>query len=188
MKQTRFNMQGYLIEFDAKTNRWTWNKWEYADSPGGRRVVRRRGSLEFMKMMRALFDKEPYAEPPLQSKEEMEKTLKKDGVDFVFLYQGEISAEDAFKTVEEAEKHHRLETYPMWDLTNYWFGYDDRKQTWAMYDAVTGQLEFTPQHAVQRLNNRRSRLPGQTAQPQPRNRFSPVRQRRAQQAAEPVFH
>lgn len=190
MKHSRFNMQGYLIEFDANTNRWTWNKWEYAEVPSGRRVVRRRGGLEFMKMMRALFDKEPCSKSQVKrsrSKNELERILKNDGVDFIFLYQGETSAEDAFKTVEEAEKHYRLEACPMWNLTNYWFGYDCRMQTWGMYDATTGQLEFTPQHAAQRLNNHRGHS---AAQPQPQNRISRVRGRRfrTQPAVEPVFH
>ncbi|MCP5103360.1 MAG: hypothetical protein GY950_08275, partial [bacterium] len=32
-----------------------------------------------------------------------------------------------------------------WDLTDYWFGFDRELNSWAMYDAFSGNLQFTPQ-------------------------------------------
>jgi hypothetical protein len=155
VKKQKFHMHGHLIEFDVAGGQWTWHKWEYVNGwEDEQRVVRRSGGIEFMKMMPSLFNNSKQ-QPAIQSKEQMETVLKKSGVDFIFLYQGQTTDEKQFKTVEEAEKYHGLESYRDWDLTEYWFSYDSGIQSWAMFDSFSGQLEFTPQSAVKRLNKSR---------------------------------
>jgi hypothetical protein len=156
-------MQGYLIEFDKNNLTWTWNKWEYSTgTQGEKRVIRRSGSLEFMKMLPSVFDgkKEHTSSPtpipspipsPIRNQEEMDKTLDKNGVSFVFLFQGQTREETRFKTTKEAEEFHELNSYPSWDLTDYWFGFDNRMRSWAMYDTYTGNMEFTPRTAEERI-------------------------------------
>lgn len=59
-RKLKFHMHGYLIEFDKKSHRWTWNKWETTHNPGGpQRVVRHSGGLEFMKMFPSLVNGNP---------------------------------------------------------------------------------------------------------------------------------
>lgn len=161
-QELSFNMHGYLIRLDLTTHSWSWTRWDYVESSSGnRKVVRRTGGLEFMKMFPTLVDY-PGSETrgnaiTVTGREEMESTLKKHGVDFVFLYQGEMVDEKGLRTVEEAETINRLDTLPMWELTGYWFSYDHGIQSWAMYDALTGELAFTPSSAEKRLTNRENR-------------------------------
>lgn len=152
-KKKKFNMQGYLIEWDGKTNGWTWNKWEYTQSADGRnRVIRRRGGLEFMKIFPSLVGKDdPNAViPPVFNRDQVDHALKKHGIDYIFLYQGETVEESGFHTVEEAERFYQLDSSPQWTLTRYWFAYDCNMRSWCMYDAGTGHVEFTPAMAEQR--------------------------------------
>ncbi len=157
----KFNMQGFLIEFDKNNFTWTWNKWEYSTgTQGEKRVIRRSGSLEFMKMLPSVFNgkKEHTPSPipipsPIRDQEEMDKTLDKNGVSFIFLFQGLTRAETQFKTTEEAENFYGVNSSPSWDLTDYWFAFDDRIRSWAMYDTYTGNMEFTPRTAEERLTS-----------------------------------
>jgi hypothetical protein len=152
----RFNMQGYLIELDKQTHRWTWSKWEYRkDWEGKKRVIRRSGSLEFMKIFPTVLSasESGVGNIKINNQEQMEAELKKTGVDFIFLYQGETLEERGFKTIAQAEAFHQLESCPQWNLTGYWFSFDWNMQSWAMYDAFTGELKFTPPSAVRRLKD-----------------------------------
>lgn len=163
-----FNMCGYVIRFDTATHSWNWTKWDYADNgpaDGNRRVVRRSGGLEFMKMFPSVFGStQPSGNAArVTEKEDMEAALKKQGVDFIFLYQGEV-VEEEFSSVKEAEKVNGVESFPMWELTHYWFSYDANIQSWAMYDALSGQLEFTPATAAKRLENKSTRIAKQRSQ------------------------
>jgi hypothetical protein len=149
----QFNMQGYLIELDNKNQRWTWNKWDYTrDAAGRKRVVRHRGGLEFMKIFPSLVGGHGSSGtvPAVFNRTQMEKALQKHGVDYIFLYQGETVEESGFHTVEEAECFYRLDACPAWNLTRYWYAYDWNMQSWCMYDAGTGDREFTPASAEPR--------------------------------------
>jgi hypothetical protein len=162
-------MQGYLIELDPSNHSWTWNKWEYAYSPSGqKRVVRRKGGLEFMKMFRSLLGDTNTHEPlpSIRSQKDLEMALNKYGIEYIFLYQGETVDESGFSSVEEAERFYQLDTCTSWSLTDYWFAYDTGLQSWCMFDAYTGKLEFTPHQAEIRLkqNKQRSSLYRQDAQ------------------------
>jgi hypothetical protein len=148
--QIKFNMSGYLIEFNQKNNAWTWMKWEYDEGFGRKRhVVRKSGSIEFMKMSPSIFNKP--SDGAIRSQEEMYRNLDKYGMSFIFLFQGQTLEEKGFDTIEEAVKFHKLDTYPSWNLTGYWFSFDNRTQSWGMYDTFTGKLEFTPQSAFERM-------------------------------------
>lgn len=155
-KQTRYNLHGHMIEYDKRRRAWTWSKWDYAERNGEKKVVRRSGTLQFQKIFPSVFD--GGAENIVaRNSEEMEKALEIRGVDFIFLYQGETRFEGRFKTVEEAERFHNLHACPHWDLTDYWFGFDGNLNSWAMYDAFTGALQFTPESIMnQRSRNTRS--------------------------------
>jgi hypothetical protein len=133
-----------MIQYHEKNRTWTWSKWDYLEQEGKKKVVRCSGTLRFQKIFQAVFEG---GEEPVNARnsKDLKKTLKKNGVDFIFLYQGETKVETQFKTVEEAEKYYRLDVYPHWDLTDYWFGYNRKINSWAMYDAFTGTLQFTPQ-------------------------------------------
>jgi len=161
MKNTtpKFNMHGYLMEFNLNTHRWVWQKWvciEKEGFGGEKKVVCRKGSLEFMKMFPSLFSFSNETDHrTVSDREEMESELKKQGVPFVFMYQWDTQEDTPFKSVEEAHRHHNLDRYPSWDLTEYWYSYDHRMQTWAMYDTFTGGLLFTPQ----RLLEKEKRIP-----------------------------
>ncbi|MGE5340626.1 MAG: hypothetical protein ACM3SY_04010 [Candidatus Omnitrophota bacterium] len=158
-KPNQFNMHGVLIEFDGCRHTWSWTRWEYAEGFGRERhVVRRSGTIEFMKMFPSVFTG-TCERTPAHTHEEMDRLLKKNGVDFIFLYQGSVVEESRFKTVEDAEQYYGLAACPAWNLTAYWFGYDARMQTWGMYDAFTGCLAFTPQSAMaQRQASRSNRM------------------------------
>lgn len=158
-KKKRFNMQGYLIEWDAKTNGWTWSKWEYRRNiDGARTVVRHRGGLEFMKIFPSLVGKDSpdTSVPPVFNRTQMEHALKKQGIDYIFLYQGETVDESSFETIEDAERYYRLDRCPKWTLTRYWFAYDWNMRSWCMYDSGSGDLEFTPEMAEQRASTPRN--------------------------------
>ena len=155
----RFNMHGHLIEFDNQNQCWTWSKWDYGkDWQGEDRVIRRRGTLEFMKMFPNVFpgiEEEPgrgEIHNEIHDREQMETTLERTGIAFIFLHQGETMDENGFKNIEEAEAFYRLNSYPAWDLTEYWFGFDWNIRSWAMYDTFSGELQFTPAGAVKRLS------------------------------------
>lgn len=155
-KQTRYNLHGHMIEYDKRSQAWTWSKWDYAKRNGEKKVVRRGGTLQFQKIFPSVFDGGS-ENIKVHNAEEMENALEVKGVDFIFLYQGETRFEGRFKTVEEAEKFHNLHSCPHWDLTGYWFGFDGDINSWAMYDAFTGVLQFTPESILeQRAQNART--------------------------------
>lgn len=138
-------MQGYLIEFNFQSHSWSWNKWEYQHSTDGmRQVIRQRGGLEFMKMFHSLVDGATLKAGIIQNQKQMDAALKKFGTEYIFLYQGETILERDFQTVEEAETFYQLEECPIWDLTDYWFAYDGKMESWCMFDASTGDQRFTP--------------------------------------------
>ncbi|MCP5047500.1 MAG: hypothetical protein GY940_10035 [bacterium] len=150
----RFNMQGYLMELDVTNHRWTWNKWDYLQVQGEKKqVVRHKGGLEFMKIFPTLVDKKDTGDtvPEFRNKREMDSSLEKIGVEYIFLYQGESIIEKDFQTVEEAETFYRLVSCPAWNLTNYWFAYDGNLRSWCMYDACTGQMQFDASAVEKRL-------------------------------------
>ncbi len=148
----KFNMNGYLIQFDPKTLKWTWSKWDYMSSPNNsQRVVKKSGNIEFMKMFPSVFTGEKESHT-VGSYKEMDSALKSNGVDFIFLYLGQTTEETNYNSVEEAEKSNGVDSSPLWSLTDYWFGFDEKKKTWAMYDASSGREEFTPQSATSPLN------------------------------------
>lgn len=151
-QKLQFNMHGFLIEFDKKHLSWSWTKWDYVPSyDGGTRVVRLRGGLEFMKIFPTLIEGNKQAMPVVRTTEEMDMVLKKHGVDFIFLYQGETRDEPGFCTVEEAQAFYGVTECPVWDLTPYWFSYHRGMNSWCMFDSFTGKLEFTPATASRRL-------------------------------------
>jgi hypothetical protein len=161
-QKMRFNMQGYMIELDKKNHSWTWQKWEYASSSSGeKRVVRHKGGLEFMKMFRSLLGDTGSNDtlPLISNQQEMATALKKYGVDYIYLYQGETVVEEGFQTVEEAEAFYQLDRCSSWNLTDYWFAYDWNMQSWCMFDTYTGQLEFTPNQAENRLKQNKIKKP-----------------------------
>ena len=155
-------MLGYLIEFDKKNLGWSWSKWEYAPTfDGGKRVVRHGGGLEFMKIFPTLVagnDTNATARPirSVHNTEEIEVALKKHGVEYIFLYQGETVDENDFHTVEAAEAFYGLNKCAIWDLTAYWFGYNRNMNSWCMCDSFTGALEFTPASAERRMREFRA--------------------------------
>jgi len=143
----KFNMRNHLVEYDKKNHCWTWSKWDYKkDWEGKSRVIRRLGTLEFMKMFPTVFPNKLKTQGigKISGREQMEVNLEKWGIDFVFLHQGDTLEEKEFKNIEEAEKSHRLESYPQWDLTEFWFAFDWDIKSWAMYDTFSGKLQFTP--------------------------------------------
>jgi len=154
----RFNMNDYLIELDVKNHRWTWSKWEYLVVPGQKKqVVCHRGGLEFMKMYPTLVsggDQMPTA--TISSREELEVTLAKKGIEYIFLYQGETILGKNFQTVAEAESFHRLEQCRAWTLTDYWYAFDRKINSWCMYEVFTGQLEFTPASSERRIRKQQA--------------------------------
>jgi len=156
----KFNMQGYLLQLDTAHHRWSWMKWEYISGKDGRKqVVRRQGGLEFMKMHPAFFPGYTQLNSPLASayiNRENDIALKQQGVEFVFLYQGETVIERDFDSIEAAESFYCLEDCPEWELTSYWFSYDEHIQSWGMYDVFTGDLSFTPAQAAERLKHQRT--------------------------------
>lgn len=145
-------MHGHMIEFNGQSNSWTWSRWDYGRVNGMKQVVRHTGQLQFQKIFRNVVE-DTNERVHARSGEEIEKSLKKKGVDYIFLFQGRTVVEEKFKTVEEAVKHHRLDRCPQWDLTDYWFGFDNQLNSWAMYDAFTGSLQFTPQARMKTLSN-----------------------------------
>ncbi len=148
-KQTRFNLHGHMIEYDKRRQAWTWSKWDYVEQNGERKVIRRGGPLQFQKIFPSVFDGGS-ENIVARNAEEMGEALESRGVDFIFLYQGETQFEGRFKTVEEAQKFHNLHACPDWDLTDYWFGFDGNLNSWAMYDAFTGALRFTPESLMKK--------------------------------------
>jgi hypothetical protein len=155
LQNKRFNMQGYLIEFNNQTHGWTWIKWEYRkDWEGKKQVIRRSGSLEFMKIFPKLLSVQGsiVSHKNISNQEQLDSELRKNGVDFIFLHQGNTLEERSFKTIADAEKYYGLESQPLWNLTEYWFSYDWEMQSWAMYDAFTGELKFTPATAIKQLS------------------------------------
>jgi hypothetical protein len=190
----RFNMHGYLIELDKHTLGWTWRKWEYAPGEEGKkRVICRRGSVQFMKMFPGLFpgtkgEAKPGVNPvnPVNS-HGREAELKKTGVEFIFLYQGESTEESGFKTVKEAEQFHRLGTCPEWTFTDYWFAYDGSLGSWAMYDTFSGELQFTPAGALARLKSKETAGASSTAGRSRTGRF-PGRTQYSAPVTESTYH
>jgi hypothetical protein len=148
-KQQRFNMHGHMIEYNKNNRTWTWSKWDYRVQNGEKKVIRRSGSLQFQRMFPSVFMGET-ENIKARNSEEIEKALSKRGVDFIFLYQGETTVEQNFKTVEEAQDFHNLHTCPHWDLTDYWYAFNEQINSWAMYDSYTGALQFTPQSYIER--------------------------------------
>jgi hypothetical protein len=154
-KHVRYNMHGHMIEYDKKKRTWSWSKWDSAERNGEQKVIRRGGPLQFRKIFSSVVTGDPEYIPARNS-EELEKVLVKQGLDFIFLYQGETIVEDRFKTVEEAEDYHNLHACPDWNLTDYWFGFNGELNSWAMYDAFTGALRFAPESIMrQRAQNAR---------------------------------
>lgn len=147
-KQRRFNMHGHMIEYNKNNRTWTWSKWDYQVRNGEKKVIRQTGTLQFQRMFPAVFEGGT-ENIKARNSEDIEKALTKRGVDFIFLYQGETTVEHGFKTVEEAERFHKLDTCPHWDLTDYWYAFDKQINSWAMYDAYTGTLQFTPQSYIE---------------------------------------
>jgi len=146
----KFNMHGYLIEFNPASMSWKWNKWEYRDGLDYKRsVIRKTGTLEFMKMFPEVFIGAA-GKNSFSSHEEMDRSLERKGVKFIFLYQGK-TVEEGFRSIEEAESHYELDSLPVWNLTDYWFGYDEHLSSWAMFDTFTGRCEFTPRQASERM-------------------------------------
>ncbi len=161
-QKIRFNMNGFLIEFDERNFKWTWTKWEYTYSTTGvKRVVRRKGGLEFMQMFRSLVGDESgtKALSQIRTQQEMTSVLKKNGIDYIFLYQGEICEENEFKTVSEAEIFYQLNYCTSWNLTDYWFAYDCSMESWGMFDVYTGKLAFTPDEVENRLKQNNDSKP-----------------------------
>jgi len=156
--QRRFNMHGYMIEYNKHNRTWSWSKWDYQVHNGMQKVVRFSGALQFQRMFPSVFV--GGAENiKARNSEEMENALAKRGVDFVFLYQGDTTVEHNFNTVEEAENFHELHACPQWDLTDYWFAYNRQINSWAMYDAFTGTLQFTPQSYIRQRTRAAAPLP-----------------------------
>ncbi len=145
----RYNMHGHLIEYNKKNRSWTWSKWEAQDNGNGKEVVRHSGPLQFKKLFRAVV--EGGSEPvQAQTYAELEDALQKQGMDFIFLFQGQTRVEKDFKTTRDAELFYDLENCPHWGLTDYWFGFNRQMGSWAMYDAFTGSMQFTPQAVLNR--------------------------------------
>lgn len=140
----RYNMHGRLIEFNAVSGAWSWSRWEYVNRNGGRVVARHSGLLQFQKVFRSVVE-DCRENVRAESLDEIRRALKKQGVDFIFLFQGAIELQEQFRTVEEAERYYHLDECEPWDLTDYWFGFDADLNSWAMYDTFTGALRFTPQ-------------------------------------------
>lgn len=150
MKQSniKYDMHGYLIEFNPSELSWSWSKWDYSvDFEGKMQVVRSSGLLEFKKMFPSVFEGKR-ENLSVNNQEEMERALNRMGVEFIFLYQGERQFESQFRTVEEAEKFYGLEECQPWNLTDYWYCYDSSIRSWAMFNTFTGDIEFTPQSAA----------------------------------------
>ena len=144
-KKIRFNMHGYLIEFDENDHSWAWQKWETVySSTGEAKIVCRKGRLEFMQMFRSLIGdcSDEMSLSKVRTYQQMAKKLKKHGFDYVFLYQGETVEEKRFRTVIEAETFNNLNECTIWNLTDYWFSYNSRLKSWCMFDTFTGELKF----------------------------------------------
>lgn len=152
----RFNMQGHLIQLDKSNHRWTWTKWEYLQtSEGKEQVVRQSGGIEFMKIFPSLLSEGLNDMMPVfHNKREMDSLLKKHGVDYIFLYQGETVVEKDFRSVEEAWEYYGLEEYPIWDVTDYWFAFDLINRSWCMYDATTGDMRFDAADLQRRMQKK----------------------------------
>lgn len=142
-KQQRYNMHGYMIEFDPQRGTWNWSKWDYRETNGKKQVVRHSGPLQFKRMFRSLL--EGGSEPiNARNAQELDQALQEKGVEFIFLFQGITEVDDRFETVEEAGKYFQLDACPHWDLTDYWFDFNREINSWAMYDTYSGDLQFTP--------------------------------------------
>ncbi|MCP5102047.1 MAG: hypothetical protein GY950_01645, partial [bacterium] len=113
----KYNLHGHMIEYNKNKRTWTWSKWDYQQSGGKKQVVRRSGTLQFQKIFRSVVQGGE-ERVNARNSEDLEKSLEKKGVDFIFLYQGATKVDDRFQTIEEAEKHFRLDSCPHWDLTD----------------------------------------------------------------------
>ncbi len=150
----RYNLHGYMVEYNQKNQLWIWSKWDYADDLGVKKVVRHSGLVQFKKIFPSVFEGK-HEDIEVHSAAQLESALNERGVDYIFLFQGQSRMDERFDSIEEAERYYRLENCPHWNLTNYWFNYDKKIDSWGMYDAFTGALQFTPQSILQK----RSRSP-----------------------------
>ncbi len=152
-KKLIYNLHGYMIEFNANNRLWTWNKWDYREGFGEKKVVRHSGTLQFKKIFKSVFEG-GNENITLRDGKQLEEALDDRGVDYAFLFLGETRVEERFSSVKEAEKFYNLDSCPHWDLTDYWFGFDWDINSWAMYDAFTGALQFTPDTLLAQRSNK----------------------------------
>ncbi|MCP4218779.1 MAG: hypothetical protein GY765_29375 [bacterium] len=143
----KYNMHGHIIQYDEGLQAWTWYKWDLREGFGKRELVRYSGTLQFKKLFPSVF---PGVDQPVgvTPSRDIDAALEESGVDYVFLFQGDSRVETRFKSVEEAEKFHKVSSCEAWNLTDYWFGFDWRMHSWAMYDCGSGDIHFTPGSAI----------------------------------------